>query len=107
MQKQSGKVNYLQRATGGDRALKRVFYQSAFCALQRDPVSRTYYDRKRSEGKTHHQAVIALSRRRVDVLHAMLKPAGLPPPRSHPDLSRRLTTASGCCHQPQSGLGDE
>ncbi len=60
VQKQSGKVNYLQRAAGGDRALKRVFYQSAFCALQRDPVSRTYYDRKRSEGKTHHQAVIAL-----------------------------------------------
>lgn len=70
---QSGKVRYLQRATGGDRTLKRVFYQSAFCALQRDRTSRTYYDRKRSEGKTHHQAVIALARRRVNVLHAMLR----------------------------------
>lgn len=70
---QSGKVRYLQRATGGDRTLKRVFYQSAFCALQRDPASRTYYDRKRSEGKTHHQAVIALARRRVNVLHAILR----------------------------------
>lgn len=70
---QSGKVRYLQRATGGDRALKRVFYQSAFCALKRDPASRAYYDRKRAEGKTHHQAVIALARRRVDVIHAMLR----------------------------------
>lgn len=70
---QSGKVRYLQRATSGDRTLKRVFYQSAFCALQRDPVSRAYYDRKRAEGKTHHKAVIALARRRVDVLHAILR----------------------------------
>jgi hypothetical protein len=53
--------------------LKRVFYQSAFCALRRDPASRAYYNRKRREGKTHHQAVIALARRRVNVLHAMLR----------------------------------
>ena len=70
---QSGKVRYLQRATGGDRTLKRVFYQSAFCALQRDPASRAYYNRKRREGKTHHQAVIALARRRVNVLYAILR----------------------------------
>lgn len=81
---QSGKTRYLQRATGGDRALKRVFYQAAFCALQRDPTSRTYYDRKRREGKTHHQAVIALARRRVNVLHAILRnrqPYQARPPR--------------------------
>jgi transposase len=70
---QSGKVRYLQRATSGDRSLKMVFYQSAFCALRRDPASRSYYDRKRREGKTHHQAVIALARRRVNVLHAILR----------------------------------
>jgi transposase len=70
---QSGKVRYLQRATSGDRTLKMIFYQAAFCALQRDPASRTYYDRKRREGKTHHQAVIALARRRVNVLHAILR----------------------------------
>lgn len=70
---QSGKVRYLQRALTGDRVLKRVFYQSAFCALQRDPTSRAYYDHKRAEGKTHHQAVIALARRRINVLYAMLR----------------------------------
>jgi transposase len=70
---QSGKVHYLRRATGGDKTLKRIFYQSAFCALQRDPTSRAFYDRKRAEGKRHHQALIALARRRINVLHAMLR----------------------------------
>jgi transposase len=71
--RQSGKVRYLQRATAGDKALKRVFYQSAFVASSCDPASKTYYARKRREGKTHHQAVLALARRRVNVLHAMLR----------------------------------
>ena len=71
--RQSGKVRYLQRATGGDRALKRVFYQSAFIAIGCDPASKAYYARKRSQGKTHHRAVLALARRRVNVLHAMLR----------------------------------
>lgn len=70
--KQSGKVRYLQRARGGNKALKRVFYQSAFCSLQ-SPESKAFYARKRAEGKRHHQALIALARRRIDVLHAMLR----------------------------------
>jgi transposase len=70
--KQSGKVRYLRRANGGNKALKRVLYQSAFCSLGH-PASRAFYARKRSEGKRHHQAVIALARRRVDVPHAMLR----------------------------------
>lgn len=70
---QSGKVRYNRGPTSGDRALKRVFYQSAFCALQRDPACRAFYDRKRAEGKRHHQALIALARRRVNVLFAMIR----------------------------------
>jgi transposase len=70
--KQSGKVRYLQRAHGGNRTLKRVFFQSAFCSLTH-PDSKAFYRRKRDERKTHHQAVLALARRRVDVLHAILR----------------------------------
>lgn len=70
--KQSGKVRYLQRARGGNKTLKRVFFQSAFCSLSH-PASKAFYRRKRAERKTHHQAVLALARRRVDVLHAMLR----------------------------------
>ncbi|MGH3460110.1 MAG: IS110 family transposase [Kribbellaceae bacterium] len=70
---QSGKVRYLRRSTAGSKTLKFIFYQSAFCALQRDPASKAFYARKRAEGKRHHQALIALARRRINVLHAMLR----------------------------------
>ncbi|MFC3766524.1 hypothetical protein ACFOUW_37250 [Tenggerimyces flavus] len=30
---------------GGNRRLKRVFYQSAICALNHDPTSKTFYAR--------------------------------------------------------------
>jgi transposase len=70
---QSGKIRYSRSATGGDKALKRVFYQAAFCSIQRDPASRAFYDRKRSEGKRHHQALIALARRKINVLYAILR----------------------------------
>lgn len=56
----------------GNKILKRTLFLSAFAALK-DPVSRTYYDRKRAHGKRHNQALIALARRRCDVLYAMLR----------------------------------
>jgi transposase len=70
---QSGKMHFLRRSHAGNKALKRVFYQSAFCAIQHDPLSKAFYRRKRAEGKRHHQALIALGRRRVNVVHAMLR----------------------------------
>ena len=36
------------------------------------PESRTYYDKKRAEGKKHNAALICLARRRCDVIYAML-----------------------------------
>ena len=56
----------------GNKTLKRALYLSAFAAL-RDPVSRAYYDRKIAQGKRSNQALIALARRRCDVLYAMLR----------------------------------
>ena len=56
----------------GNKQLKRAMFLSAFAAL-RDPVSRAYYTRKISQGKRHNQALIALARRRCDVLFAMLR----------------------------------
>jgi transposase len=70
----SGKrVGNHRKGRGGNRVLKRVFYQSAFSSIRSVPESRAFYDRKRSEGKRHTQAVIALARRRVNVLWAMLR----------------------------------
>ena len=62
-----------RRMRGGNKVLKRVFYQSAFASLRSSPHSRAFYDRKRREGKKHTQALIALARRRVNVLWAMLR----------------------------------
>jgi transposase len=70
----SGKrVGNNKRMRGGNKILKRVFYQSAFVSLRSGPHSRAFYDRKRAEGKTHTQAPIALARRRVNVVWAMLR----------------------------------
>ena len=69
----SGNLSYKRRAKKGNRALKRVFYQSAYCAIGHHDKSRDYYQRKRAEGKMHEQAVVALARRRVNVLWAMLR----------------------------------
>ena len=67
----------------GNKVLKRALFLCAFAAL-RDPVSRTYYDRKRAEGKRHNRALIALARRRCDVLFTILRDGTLydPPTRT-------------------------
>jgi len=70
----SGKrIGNNRRMRGGNKNLKRVFYQAAFASLRSSPESRAFYDRKRAEGKRHIQALIALARRRVNVLWAMLR----------------------------------
>ncbi|MHD0148971.1 hypothetical protein ACQX41_11780, partial [Corynebacterium diphtheriae] len=35
--------------------------------------SRQFYERKRREGKRHNAAVVALARRRLNVLYAMMR----------------------------------
>ncbi|MBG6185246.1 transposase [Arthrobacter sp. CAN_A214] len=73
----------------GNKKLKRALFLSAFAALHHPP-SRAYYDRKRAEGKRHNQALIALARRRSDVLFAMLRDGTLyqdPEPRNLPSAA--------------------
>jgi transposase len=73
-----------QPSRRGNKQLKRALFLSAFAAL-RDPISRAYYTRKINQGKRHNQALIALARRRCDVLFAMLRDGTLysPPQREH------------------------
>lgn len=66
---------------GGNKHLKRALFLSSFAALH-DPDSRAYYDRKRAAGKKHNAAIICLARRRVDVLHAMLRNGSYYQPRT-------------------------
>lgn len=59
-------------ARRGNRVLKRALFLSAFAAL-RDPVSRAYYEHRIAQGRRHNQALVALARRRCDVLYAMIR----------------------------------
>lgn len=70
----SGRVSgNLHRPQRYSRPLQRVFCTSALISIQTCPDSRRFYDRKRAEGKRHTQAVLALARRRVNVLWALLR----------------------------------
>lgn len=56
-----------------NRTLRRVFYLSAQTAIVRDGPNRDFYLKKRAEGSKHVSALLALARRRVDVLYALLR----------------------------------
>lgn len=55
------------------RPLRHVLYLAAQTSMMRDGPNRDYYLKKRQHGRTHTQAVIALARRRLDVLWALLR----------------------------------
>lgn len=57
----------------GNKVLKRVLFLSALASTKDDPASRAYYHKKRVETKRHNQTLIALARRRTDVLFAILR----------------------------------
>ena len=71
--RQSGtSLNGETRSRRGNHRLKNAMFLAAFASL-RDPASKTFYDRKRAEGKRHNAALICLARRRCDVILAMLR----------------------------------
>ncbi|MEN2423815.1 IS110 family transposase [Streptomyces rimosus] len=70
----SGRVRgNLHRPRRYHRGLLRACYLAAMASIRCCPVSQHYYHRKRNEGKSHVQAVLALARRRLDVLWAMIR----------------------------------
>ncbi|WEB45118.1 IS110 family transposase [Streptomyces yunnanensis] len=72
--KDSGRISgNMRRPRRYCRRLLRVFYMSAMVAARSCPVSKAFYERKRAEGKGHRQAIIALARRRLNVLWALMR----------------------------------
>lgn len=63
----------LHRPKRYNRALRRVFFMSALSSIRSQGPNREFYQKKRAEGLKHVQAVIALARRRVSVLWALLR----------------------------------
>lgn len=71
----SGRVSgNLHRPKRYNRRMRRVFYMAALSSLRYDNgPSRRFYDRKRRERQSHTQALLALARRLVDALWALLR----------------------------------
>ncbi|GGZ43118.1 IS110 family transposase [Streptomyces bluensis] len=70
----SGRVSgNLRRPKRYHRGLLRSMYLSSMVSITTCPASKAYYQRKRSEGKGHKQALLALARRRLNVLWAMIR----------------------------------
>jgi hypothetical protein len=89
----SGRVTAnLRRPKRYNRKLRRAFYMAALSSLKVNGSSRTFYDKKRGERLIHTQALLALARRLVDVLWALLRDGrGSHRPRHNP-LPQRLDT---------------
>ena len=76
--RQSGTSIKSERVShSGNKRLKRALFLSAFATIRTDAISRSYYDKKRAQGKRHNQAIIALAHRRLTVLHAMIRDGSL------------------------------
>ncbi|OKI16322.1 transposase [Streptomyces sp. CB03911] len=70
----SGKISgNLKRPRRYSRRLLRMFYLSAQVAAVYCPASKTFYRRKRDEGKSHKQAILTLARRSLNVLWALMR----------------------------------
>jgi transposase len=70
----SGRVTgNLRRPKRYNRRLRRVFYMAALSSIRASGPSRAFYDKKRRERLIHTQALLALARRLVDVLWALLR----------------------------------
>ena len=67
------RTNNLQPPQRYNRRLRRVMYLSALSSLSVPGPNQDYYRRKRAQGRKHQQALMALARRRVDVLWALLR----------------------------------
>lgn len=69
----SGRITgNLKRPRRYDRRLLRACYMAAHNSLRTNRESRAYDERKRASGKRHNQAVLALARRRINVLWAII-----------------------------------
>ena len=56
-----------------NRKLKGTFFNIAFTAIRVNPIARSYYEKKRREGKTHRKALLCLARQYVKIVYAVLR----------------------------------
>ncbi len=73
--KQSGtSINFGDKISKrGNANLRRTIWQMATCVIRTCNKFRTYYDKKRSEGKKYKQAVIAVANKLLKTIFVLLK----------------------------------
>jgi Transposase IS116/IS110/IS902 family len=92
----------LRRPRRYDRRLLRASCLAALASIRWCPASKSYYQRKRVEGKRHVQAVIALARRRLNVCSETTSNTK---PTSQPQLDNDIENHSQCpSTAPQPGV---
>ncbi len=69
----SGKLRGVRMIAGGRAELRRVLYMSALSGIRCNPVLRPYYQHLRASGKPHKVALVAVMRKLLLILNAMLK----------------------------------
>lgn len=68
---QSGQKDVKGKMTKrGNSTLRHALFLAAFVASQRDPELREYYQKKRSEGKSHKHAVCTIARKMCERIYA-------------------------------------
>jgi transposase len=72
-QQESGKTRRRGHIEGGRSALRRAAYLAAFAAIRHNPWATALYKDLRARGKPAKVAIIAIARRLITILNAMLR----------------------------------
>jgi len=68
---QSGRIRRARKRYACVKSFRAAMYQFAWLSTQQEPWAKEYYDRKRSEGKSHSVAVRSLSNQWVRIMYRM------------------------------------
>lgn len=71
--KASGSSQNHASIAGGRKALRDILFMAALTASKHNPVFRTFYERLRANGKPHKLALVAVLRKLITTLNAMIK----------------------------------
>ena len=73
MARDSGVRTGKRRIGGGRKSLRDVLYMAGLSAARHDPSLRAFSDRLRANGKAPKQAIIAVTRKLLIILNAMIR----------------------------------
>ena len=73
MARDSGLRTGKRRIGGGRKSLRDVLYMAGLSAARNDPALRAFSERLRANGKAPKQAIIAVTRKFLIILNAMIR----------------------------------